>query len=167
MVWDLQRQPRAFRSEGSWTGPRASSSCSSPVLLLLAPLADSWRLKGGIPSQITSKHTHIYIHTLSLSPYLFSLALPLSPLFSSSCCCSPHALSDEHRTPSRPKQFGTSSNGSSYFCSFPRRTTEVTLGSRPSRPGGEEEGNILPTVSLPRSSPAAHAPLAEGTYTSA
>lgn len=48
LVWDLQRQPRAFRSEGSWTGPRASSS-SSPVLLLLllAPLADSWRLKGG------------------------------------------------------------------------------------------------------------------------
>lgn len=113
-------------------------------------------------------HTHTYIFTHSLSLPIFSHLPSLSPpLFSSSCCCSPHALSDEHRTPSRPKQFGTSSNGSSYFCSFPRRTTEVTLGSRPSRPGGEEEGNILPTVSLPRSSPAAHAPLAEGTYTSA
>lgn len=75
--------PAAFRSEGSWTGPRggaassSSSSSSSPVLLLLLLLLFLMLLlraarrfletEGGIPSQITSKHTRAHWCTHSLT----------------------------------------------------------------------------------------------------
>lgn len=173
----------AVRARGQVRAPPPPSS-SSPVLLFLllllhAPLADSLRLKGGIPSQITSNARIKFTH--ALSPSLF-IPLPLTLLCLRSLPFK--RAPNGSRTPAgrgvkreglkkespqtHHKQFGTSLNGSSYFWSPLHEARQRLMLRQPTeRPGRQKEGNILRQPLYPAARPPAHASLAEGTYTSA
>lgn len=154
----------AVRARGQVRAPPPPSS-SSPVLLFLllllhAPLADSLRLKGGIPSQITSNARIKFTHALSPSLF-FPLPLTLSCLRFLPFKRAPNGSRTpagrgegggvKKKPPNTPQTIRNKFKRVELFLvASPRSAAEVDA---PSAPGPTERRKYSTAASLPRSRP--------------